>query len=200
MAIALLQSLGINGYILFIAMIGFFIGIIMLVWVNKTVGLKYAYQLFQMKRKKGKVLLKIFMPNGKPQYQVKDVANLIEYTYKENGEEKQAMVKFDYYSMYRDFSDIPVIECDPYDIVPRNPFIGSNLSISPQVIKKNLIDSSKTDFEDQRIKKWIKWALPITAVVIVGFLIYSGNQDQLLQQCLAQVGGIPRTAEIVATG
>ncbi len=192
----LIYGIDVNVWILSVAMIFVFIGTIMLVWVNKTVGLKYAFQLFQMKRKhnKNKILLKILLPNGKPQYQIKPIGRRIEYDYKENGKTKKASVIYDYYSMYKDFSDIPVLECDPSDIVPRNPFMSTSLSISGSMIEKNIVDSSKDDFKHEELKKWLKYAIPLALIIGGVFLLYSGNQDQLLMACLDTAG---KSANIV---
>ena len=52
-----------NQWLILAAMLGIFIGGIMLNWVNKTIGLKFAFQLFKMKKKsnKDKILLKILI-------------------------------------------------------------------------------------------------------------------------------------------
>ena len=197
-----IQGLEINTVILLIGMVGLFAGMIMLTWVNKTVSLSYAFKLFQMKKKKNKnkILLKIFLPNGKPQYQIKDVANIIEYKYKENGREKDGLVKYDYYSMYKDFSDIPILECDPNDIVPRNPFLNTSLAISGQIIKKNIVDSSKEDFSNENLKKWVKAALPIVIAVGVIMILYSQNQTEALQACYQQVAATASQSATIIAG
>lgn len=196
----ILDTIGINIWILLIAMLGLFVGGIMLSWVNKTVGLAYAFKLYQMKRgyNKDKVLLKIWLLNGKPQYQIKAVANIIEYKFKENGQDKVGMVKYDYYSMYRDFADIPILECDPNDIVPRNPFINTSLTISGEILKKNLIDSSKEDFKNDEMKKWIKMALPIIIAVGIILILYSQNQSDALAECTRVALSSVKSATIIA--
>ena len=47
----ILGNVDINIWILLVAIVGLFIGGIMLSWVNKTVGLSYAFKLYQMKKK-----------------------------------------------------------------------------------------------------------------------------------------------------
>lgn len=196
----LIAGLDINIWILFIAFVALFAMMIAINMVNKTVGLGYAWKLFQMTKKanKDKVLLKIFMPNGKPQYQIKEVGNLIEYTYKENGLEKDGMVKFDYYSMYRDFASIPVLECDPNDIVPRNPFLNTSLSIPGKIIKKNIVDSTKEDIGSlDTIKKYLKIALPLLIAFGVILILYSQGQSDALQQCYKLVGDTASQTAII---
>ena len=182
---SVLSSIGVNIWILLVGMAGVFLGGIMLNWVNKTVGLNYAFKLFKMKNKinKDKILLKVWLPNGKPQYIIKPIANIIEYNYKENGKTKIGMVKYDYYSMYKEFSDIPVLECDPNDIVPRNPFVNTSLTISGEILKKNITDSAKEDLKYDDMKKWIKMALPIIIAVGIIVIIYSQNQADALAEC-----------------
>jgi hypothetical protein len=179
------EEIGLNVYVLGVAFVGLMIGFIMLNWVNKTVGLGYAFKLYKMKKKNNinKILLKIWLANGKPQYQIKNVANLIEYTYKENNKEKNGLVKYDYYAMYKDFSGIPILECDPNDIVPRNPFINTSLTISGEILKKNIIDSSKEDLKGEDLKKFAKIALPIIIAIGVLLIFYSSNQSEALAEC-----------------
>ena len=179
------MEIGINYYLSGIAFIGVMIGLIMFNWVNKTVGVSYAFKLYKMKRKGNgnKILLKIWLANGKPQYQIKEIANLIEYSYKENGKDKIGMVKYDYYSMYKEFSGIPILECDPNDIVPRNPFINTSLTISGEILKKNIIDSAKEDLSRENFKAWIKVALPIVIAVGILLIFYSSNQSEALAEC-----------------
>jgi len=168
---SLLDSVGLNIWVLLVAFVGLMIGFIMLNWVNKTVGLKYAFMLFKMKKKSNnnKILLKIWLLNGKPQYKMVDIANLIEYNYKENGKQKVGMVKYDYYAMYKEFANIPVLECDPNDIVPRNPFINTSLTIPGEILKKNITDSAKEDLKYDDLRKWLKLAVPL--VVAVGIIL-----------------------------
>jgi len=175
-----------NLYIIGTGIAGLLLAGISLNWVNKTVGIKYAIQLFKMKSKKNKnkILLKIWTPNGKPQYQIKEVANLIEYTYKENGKEKTGLVKYDYYSKYNDFSDIPILECNPNDIVPRNPFINTSLTISGEILKKNIVDSAKEDLSNQQVKAFIKQYWWIGAVFIFLLILYSQNQSDAVRECM----------------
>jgi len=175
----------INLWIAGIGVAGVLLGGIALNWINKTVGIKYAVQLYKMKAKKNKnkILLKIWTLNGKPQYQIKDVANLIEYEYKENDRYKTGMVKYDYYAKYNDFSDIPVLECNPNDIVPRNPFINTSLTISGEILKKNIVDSAKEDLNKANFRSWVKIALPIIIAVGIIMILYSQNQSDALQQC-----------------
>jgi len=181
----MLEELNINIYIVGVAFLGMMVGFIMVSWVNKTVGLGYAFKLYKMKKKSNgnKVLLKIWLANGKPQYQMKEVANLIEYNYKENGRTKEGMVKYDYYSMYKDFSGIPILECDPNDIVPRNPFINTSLTISGEILKKNIVDSAKVDTNGDNLKSMVKIALPIVIAVGVILILYSQNQADALAEC-----------------
>jgi len=194
-------TVDINIWILFVAFLGVMIAGIMLNWVNKTVGLAYAFKLYNMKKKgnQDKVLLKIWLANGRPQYQIKEVANLIEYNYKENGKEKQGMVKYDYYSMYRDFSGIPILECDPNDIVPRNPFINTSLTISGEILKKNIVDSAKEDLSKENIKAWLKLALPIIVALGVIIIFYSSSQSDALAEC-TRVALQTKSAIITANG
>lgn len=117
------------------------------------------------------------MSNGKPQYVIKPVANLIEYEYKENGLTKVGMVKYDYFSMYKEFSDIPVIECDPHDILPRNPFVNTSLTISGEMVKKSITDSRKEDIAAGEMKKWLKMAVPVILAFGAILLLYSSNQN-----------------------
>lgn len=196
----MLETIGLNMWVAFAAFVAFMIAGIMLVWVNKTVGLGFALKLYKMKAKmnKNKVLLKIWVANGKPIYQIKEVANLIEYTYKENGKVKNGIVKYDYYSKYEEFSGIPVLECDPNDIVPRNPFINTSLTISGEILKKNIVDSAKEDMNKENFKGWVKIALPIVIAVGIIMILYSQNQSDALAECTRVAISSSKSAVIAA--
>lgn len=193
-----------NQWLILIAMLGIFIGGIMLNWVNKTIGLKFAFQLFKMKKKsnKGKILLKILVPNGKPEFKIVRVAPLIEYPYKENGRDKKGLVIFDYYSVTEMFNGIKVLECRTDDILPRNPYIDTSLTISGDLVKKNVVDSAKEDFSLDNYKKWVKIALPLVIAVGVIMILYSQNQaDQvaeLTNKLIACYNSVPKEATIIA--
>ena len=193
-----------NQYLILIAILGIFIGGIMLNWVNKTIGLKFAFQLFKMKKKrnKDKILLKILVPNGKPEFKITKVAPLIEYPYKENGRDKKGMVIFDYYSITEMFNGIKVLECRPDDILPRNPYIDTSLTISGDLVKKNVVDSAKEDFSLDGYKKWIKIALPLVIAVGVIMILYSQNQAEqvaeLTNKLIACYNSVPKEATIIA--
>jgi len=184
MFMAVVEQIGINGWIFIFGVCGFFIGMIMYNWVSKTVGFKFAWQLYQMKKKsnKNKILLKILVPNGKPEFMIKEIAPIIEYKYKENGREKDGKVIFDYYSVTEMFDSIKVIECRTDDILPRNPYVDTSLCISGDLVKKNIIDSSKEDFSMDEWKKWIKVLLPVIIVVGIVIVLYSQNQNDTVMK------------------
>ena len=109
------------------------------------------------------------------------------------------MVKYDYYSMYRDFSGIPILECDPNDIVPRNPFINTSLTISGEILKKNIVDSAKENMNHEEFKKYAKLALPIIIAVFIGIILYSSNQSEALAEC-TRMAISSKSAVITANG
>lgn len=200
----ILGSVDINIWILLIAVIGVFIGGVMLNWVNKTVGLKFAFMLFQMKKKKNKdkILLKIFLPNGKPDWKMVKLSSKMEYQYKENGKDKTGIVMYDYLAVIEYFSNIKVLEVRTNDIFPRNPYVDTSLNLPGELVKKNIVDSSKEDFSGENVKKWIKIGLPLLLVFGGILILYSQGQADALNQCSAQLAqlaqNIPREA-IIAT-
>lgn len=171
-------------------------------WVSSTVGFKFAWQLFRVKRSETQILVKVWMLNGKPKYIIKTSANVIEYEYKENGQTKIGMVKYDQYAKYEEFSGIPVIEAHPHDILPRNPFIQSDMNIPGYILKKNIDDSSKDTTKGDDIKKLLKLAMPIVAVLVIGFVLWQSNQAEtiadLTQQVIELSKMIPREATVIA--
>lgn len=191
-------------WVALVAVLAVFVAGIFYNFINKTVGMGFAFKLFKMKKKfnKDKILLKILMPNGKPQYVIKAMANLIEYDYKENGIKKIGMVKYDYFSMYKEYSDIPIIECDPHDILPRNPFVNTSLTVSGEMVKKSIVDSKKEDLSREEMRRWIKMAIPILAIAGIIIILYSSNQNEqvmLLTRDLASCwAGQGKAAVIIA--
>lgn len=202
--LTILSSLDVNIYILLVAILGLFVGGIMLNWVNKTVGLKFAFMLFKMKKKsnKDKILLKIFLPNGKPDWKMVKLASKMEYQYKENGRDKTGIVIYDYLAVIEYFNNIKVLEVRTNDIFPRNPYVDTSLNIPGELVKKNIVDSSKEDFSMDNAKKWLRIGVP-TLLVFGGILIlYSQGQADALNQCAAQLAqlaqNIPREAVITS--
>lgn len=186
---ALIEQIGINGWIFIFGVCGFFTGLILYNWVSNTVSLKFAWQLYQMKKKanKNKIMLKILVPNGKPEFLIKEIAPIIEYKYKENGRDKDGRVLFDYYAVTEMFDGIKVLECRTDDILPRNPYIDTSLCIGGDLVKKNMIDSSKEDFSMDEWKKWIKVLLPVIIVVGIVIVLYSQNQNDTVMRLTEQV-------------
>jgi hypothetical protein len=196
------ENVGLNAWAVFAGVAGLFIGGIMLKWVSSSVGLKFAWQLFMMKKKinKRKILLKIWLPSGTPIYKKVDACKMIEYSYKENGKDKLGMVMYDHYAKYNEFNNIPVIECSPDDIIPRNPFAKTSMTISPEIAKKNIVDSSKETTQGDNIKKWLKYAIPILAIFGAILVLYSSNQSETIAELsreLAQCYANTRSATIV---
>lgn len=200
--LALLAQVGINGWIMMFGLLGFFVALVLLNWVGKTVSLKFAWQLFQMKKKsnKDKILLKILVPNGKPEYRITQISPIIDYKYKDNGKEKTGKVIFDYYAVTEMFDGIKVLECRTDDILPRNPYVDTSLCISGELVKKNIIDSSKDDFSMDEWKKWIKVLLPIIIVVGIVMILYSQNQADNVARITEQLASCwaSKPAEIIA--
>jgi hypothetical protein len=196
------EDISLNAWAIFVGVVGLIVGGIVIQWVNKSVGLKFAWQLFLMKKKinKRKILLKIWLPSGNPVYKKVDACKMIEYNYRENGKSKIGMVLYDHYAKYNEFGGIPVIECSPDDIIPRNPFAKTSMTISPEIVKKNIVDSSKETTQGDNIKKWLKYAIPLLAIFGIILVLYSSNQSETVAELttqLAQCYSSTRSATIV---
>lgn len=192
----------INQFILLIGGAIAALGLIAITWVQKSMGFKLAWQLFRVKRDKTKILLKVWLPNGEPQFKVVPATEIIEYTYKENGKEKTGMVLNEQYTRYKLFG-VSCIEAVPHDIAARNPFLNTSLSVSGQRLKKMAIDASKDDFSAVAMyKKYAGILLPIAIVIMAGIVLYGDSQSAALAACYEQVGqiatSIPRNATIIA--
>jgi hypothetical protein len=151
-------------------LIGAFLGVIGFNIVKKTVGWKLGIKLFKLRklRYKGHMLLKIFDLSGIPQYKEVKASPRITYNYIENGEKKDKVVFFNQQARYFDFNGIPVIDCNPNDISPKNPYGHGNVVIAPEIVEKNIVDNSKSAEQIDNLKQWRKYLIIIVVILLVG--------------------------------
>ena len=175
-------------WLMFALVVMIFIVWIIINMLNKTVGFKFAKTLYTVKKLgKNKILLRILVPNGVPEFKIVDIAPRMEYEFKENGQTKQGMVIFDHKCVYEMFAGFKVIDCRTDDVFPVNPYASTSLTISPERFKKNAVDSANDDFKNREIKKWIKYAIPLLIIFGAILILYSSNQSETLAICYEQV-------------
>lgn len=194
--IEVIKSIGLTGWLIFCIMVLAFVTFVALKWLNNSVGFRFAWTLYKLKNNpmnKGRMLLRVLIPTGIPQFKIVDVTNTIEYKYKENGKDKVGLVIYDHRCVYESFAGLKTLDCRPDDIFPVNPYASTSMTLSGDVVKKNLVDTSKQDFKGQEVKAWLKLAMPIILVGGIIIILYSSNQSEALQICYQQVASLSST-------
>lgn len=170
--------------------------------IMRTVGFRFAILLNRLNRlkKKGFLLLKIFKINGRPEYRLVQGDDIILYDVKENGITRIKLVINDTYAKYNDFGgDFPVIEANPNNILAKNPYSGSRISTTPDLVEKFITDSSKSAEEIDRLKAWKKYLLVILAGgVIAAFLLFDLYSQRIADANL-QIAELARTCAASVT-
>lgn len=135
----------------------------------------------------GYVLLKIFQNNKNPDYVIAKSEPIIFYSYSVGNIEKKGMVINTIDAQYNDFNDIPVIECNPQEIVPKNLYSGARIKLNPQLVNKFIVEGAKTIDQKAEEDKKFKMMLIVCGVLVViciglAVYFYSKNTD-LIAQC-----------------
>lgn len=173
------------------------------VLISTTISWKTAFSIMKAKRlkKKGYGFIKIMNLSGIPEYKVVKFEPLIPYEFKENGEIKKKCVVFEKFAITEEFG-IPTITCNPNDILPINMYNGSRITISPELIEKNIVDNSKSAETIAQYKKYIMWGLIVIAILagitFLSFDLYGqrlGDASIKLAECYKS---IPKEAVILA--
>jgi hypothetical protein len=176
--------------------LGLFAGLISLNLVQQTVGIKFAVQLLKAKRlkKKGYGLLKVFNIGGRPEYKTVKFAPLIRYTIKENDEDRNKLVLFNQFAKYEDFgADIPILECNPNHIAPKNYLNGASITVSPEVTEKLIVDGAKSQEEIDLLKKHRRNALIFVGILLVGIIVGFDLYSQRIADANAQIAQLAQT-------
>ena len=189
------------GYYFTMAAAGF--GLMGFFLVKNTIGWKLAINLMKVKklRRKGYGILKIMNLAGSPEYKIVKYSPLIPYTYVEAGINKNKLVAFDKFAITEEWG-VPIITCNPNDILPINIYNGSRITVSPELMEKNIVDNSKSAETIAQYRKYIIYGLIgigiLAGLTILGFDLYSqrlAESNQLLAACYREV---PRSATILA--